>query len=97
MNTLEQMPAIEYEAAIEQFIEEAAQWDGSLPIGTFFEAWTGVASRQLALEIQAQVKGDQLVLSASPDSPLLVYDNYIWLDDGRKVVIRLVTPAEAVM
>ncbi len=38
MNTLEEMPVAEYEAALERFIEEAGHWDGSLPVETFFEA-----------------------------------------------------------
>ena len=38
MRTLKEMPVARYEAAIERFIEEAAHWDGSLSVETFFEA-----------------------------------------------------------
>lgn len=90
MKTLEKMPLGEYETVIERFIEEAARWDGSLPVETFFDAWATLESRQEQVEIQAQVKGDRLVLAAPPDSSLRVQDNRIWLQDGRQVVIRLV-------
>ncbi len=90
MKTLEKMPLGEYEAVIERFIEEAARWDGSLPVETFFDAWATLESRKEQVEVQAQVKGDRLVLVAPPDSSLRVQDNRIWLQDGRQVVIRLV-------
>lgn len=90
MKTLEKMPLGEYETVIERFIEEAARWDGSLPVETFFDAWAALESRKDQVEVQAEVKGDRLVLAASPDSSLRVQGNRIWLQDGRQVVIRLV-------
>jgi len=90
MKTLEEMPVGEYEAVIERFIEEAARWDGALPVETVFDAWAALESRQEQVEVQAQLKGDHLVLTVPPDSPLRVQDNRIWLQDGRQVVIRLV-------
>ena len=90
MKTLEKMPLGEYETVIERFIEEAARWDGSLPVETFFDAWATLENRQEQVEIQAQIKGDRLVLVAPPDSSLRVQDNRIWFQDGRQVVIRLV-------
>lgn len=94
MKTLEEMPVARYEAAIERFIEEAAHWDGSLPVETFFEAWEAIDRRRTTLEIQAQVVRDRLVLMAPSESPLVVRDNRIQLEDGREVVITLV-PAGA--
>lgn len=94
MKTLEEMPVAGYEAAIEQFIEEAAQWDGSLPVKTFLEAWETIEQRRTVLKIKAQVVHDRLVLRAPSESPLVVQDNRIQLEDGREVVIELV-PAEA--
>lgn len=88
------MPVAEYKAVIERFIEEAAQWDGSLPIETFFEAWAAIERRKKPVEVQARVEGEYLVLTAPPDSPLMVQGNRIWLEDGRQVVINLV-PAQA--
>jgi len=90
MKTLEKMPLDEYETVIERFIEEAARWDGSLPVETFFDAWAALESRKDQVEVQAEVKGDRLVLAAPPDSALRVQGNRIWLQDGRQVVIRLV-------
>jgi hypothetical protein len=91
MKTLEQMPLGEYETVIERFIEEAARWDGSLLVETFFDAWAALESRKDQVEVQAEVKGDRLVLAAPPDSSLRVQGNRIWFQDGRQVVIRLVT------
>jgi hypothetical protein len=91
MKTLEEMPVAEYEAVVERFIEEAARWDGSLPVETFFETWAAVKSRKMTVEVQAQIEHDHLVLTAPPDSPLTVQDNRIWLEDGRQVVIKLVS------
>ncbi len=96
MKTLEKMPLGEYETVIERFIEEAARWDGSLPVETFFDAWAALESRKDQVEVQAEVKGDRLVLAAPPDSSLRVQGNRIWFQDGRQVVIRLVaTPMAA--
>ena len=91
MKTLEEMPVAEYEAVVERFIEEAARWDGSLPVKTFFEAWAALERSKETVEVQAHVEDDRLVLTAPPDSPLTVQDNRIWLEDGRQVVIRLVS------
>ncbi|MBM4460891.1 MAG: hypothetical protein FJ011_24540 [Chloroflexi bacterium] len=96
MKTLEKMQLGEYETVIERFIEEAAQWDGSLPVETFFDTWAALECRKEPVEVQAQVKGDRLVLAAPPDSSLRVQDNRIWLQDGRQVVIRLVAAPMAV-
>lgn len=90
MKTLEEVSVAEYEAIVERFIEEAAQWDGSLPVETFFDTWAAIESRKVTLEIQAQIEDDHLVLTALPDSPLTVQDNRIWLEDGRQVIIRLI-------
>ncbi len=90
MTTLEDMPVTEYETAIERFIEEAAQWEGSLPVETFFHAWEEIERRRTALELKARVVHDRLVLMAPPDSPLVVHDNRIQLEDGRELVITLV-------
>lgn len=46
MKTLEGMSVDEYEAAIDRFIEKAAQWDGSLPAETFFATWKALESRK---------------------------------------------------
>ena len=90
MKTLEKMPLGEYETVIERFIEGAARWDGSLPVETFFDAWAALERRKDQVEVQAEVKGDRLVLAAPPDSSLRVQGNRIWFQDGRQVVIRLV-------
>lgn len=90
MNTLEEMPVAEYEAAIERFIEEAGHWDGSLPVETFFEAWEAIEQRRATLEIQARIVHDRLVLTSPPKSPLVVQDNRIQLEDGRELIITLV-------
>ncbi len=92
MKTLEEMPVAEYEAVVERFIEEeVAQWDGSLPVETFFEAWAALERRKETVEVQACVEDDRLVLTAPPGSPLTVQDNRIWLEDGRQVVLKLIS------
>jgi hypothetical protein len=91
MKTLEEMPVAEYEVVVERFIEEAARWDGSLPVETFFAAWAAIESRKMTVEVEAQIGRDHLVLTAPADSPLTVQENRIWLEDGRQVVIRLVS------
>jgi hypothetical protein len=91
METLKEMSVAEYEAVVERFIEEAAQWDGSLPVETFFEAWAAIERRKETVEVQACVEDDRLVLTAPPDSPLTVQDNRIWLEDGRQVVLKLIS------
>lgn len=90
MKDLESIPLDEYETVIERFIEEAAQWDGSLPVETFLDTWAMLEGQKEHIEIQAQVAGDHLVLAAPPDSALRAQDNRIWLQDGRQVVIHLV-------
>jgi hypothetical protein len=90
MKTLQEMSATEYEAVMDRFIEKAAQWDGSLPIETFFEAWAEIERHKANLQVQAQIKGNQLVLTAPPDSPLVVQGNQIRLEDGRQVTIQLI-------
>jgi hypothetical protein len=89
MKTLEGMSVDEYETAIDRFIEKAAQWDGALPVETFFATWKALESRRSPVEIQAHIKDDHLVLAAPPGCPLRVRDDRIWLEDGRQVVIRL--------
>jgi len=79
------------EAVVERFIEEASRWDGSLPVETFFEDWAAIERRKETVEVQACVEDDRLVLTAPPDSPLTVQDNRIWLEDGRQVVLKLIT------
>lgn len=94
MKTLEEMSIDEYEATIEQFIEEAAHWDGSLSVETFFETWETIEQHRTTVEIKAQVIHDRLVLMSPPESPWAVQDNRIRLEDGRELVITLV-PAGA--
>jgi len=91
MKTLEEMPVAEYEAVVERFIEEASRWDGSLPVETFFEVWAAIERRKETVEVQACIEDDRLVLTAPPDSPLTVQDNRIWLEDGRQVVLKLIS------
>ena len=91
MKTLEEMPVAEYEAVVERFIEEAARWDGSLPVKTFFETWAALERPKETVEVQAHIKDDRLVLTAPPESPLTVKDNRIWLEDGRQVVLKLIS------
>lgn len=93
MKTLETMPIDKYEAVIDQFIKDAAQWDGSLPLETFMTTWEALEQRRTILEIKAQVVNDRLVLATPPDSPLTIRDNRILLEDGREVVITLITEA----
>jgi len=90
MKGLEGIPLDEYKTVIERFIEEAAHWDGSLPVETFFDTWATLESQKEHIEIQAQIAGDHLVLVAPPDSALRAQGNRIWLQDGRQVVIDLV-------
>lgn len=89
MKTLEEMPLDQYEATMQQFIRDAADWDGSLPIETFFEVWEALDQKRTVLEIKAQVVSDRLILAVSPDSPLMVQGNRILLEDGRAVIITL--------
>lgn len=89
MKTLEEMPVEQFEATIQQFIQNAAEWDGSLPIETFFEAWEALEQQRTILEIKAQVVSDRLMLVVPADSPLTVQGNRILLEDGREVVITL--------
>lgn len=93
MNTLEEMPIDQYENTIKHFIQEAAEWDGSLPVETFLETWEALDQRRTILEISAQVVSDRLVLVVPPDSPLMVQGNRILLEDGREVIINLMISA----
>lgn len=52
--TVEEMSVAEYDAAIEKFIQEAAEWDGALPLATFFEAWA--ALEQLRTDLDSSDK-----------------------------------------
>lgn len=91
MKTLEEMPIDQYEATMQQFIQDAAEWDGSLPMETFLEAWEALDQRRIILEIKAQVVSDRLMLAVPADSPLTVQGNRILLEDGREVIITLMT------
>ena len=87
--TIENIPAEEFEQIVDRFIEQAAAWDGDLPVETFFEAWDVLASEEAPLEVQAVVVGNELLLETLPESPLTARGSHILLEDGRELVIRL--------
>jgi hypothetical protein len=89
MTSLQEMQPAEYEAAIARFLEEAAEWDGTLPIDTFMQTWDAIEQRRETLHIRAQLIQNRLVLRVPPESPLTVIENRIQLEDGRELVIDL--------
>ncbi len=89
LRTIESIPAEEFEQIISRFIEQAAAWDGALPVETFFEAWNDLADEKAPLEVQAVIVDNELLLETSPESPLTTRGSRILLEDGRELVIRL--------
>jgi len=96
--TIENIPAQEFEQIVERFIEQAAAWDGTLPVETFFAAWDALAGGEAPLEVQATVVDGELHLETPSESPLTANGSRIRLEDGRELIIRLqsVQPALAV-
>ncbi|MCP4539505.1 MAG: hypothetical protein GY832_20405 [Chloroflexi bacterium] len=41
--TIDNIPTEEFEQIVDQFIEQAAAWDGALPVKVFFDAWTALS------------------------------------------------------
>ena len=89
LRTIESIPAEEFEQIVNQFIEQAAAWDGALPVEAFFEAWDGPVDEKAPLEVQAVIVDNELLLETSPESPLTAQGSRILLEDGRELVIRL--------
>jgi hypothetical protein len=87
--TIENIPAEEFEQIVDRFIEQAAAWDGALPVEDFFEAWDVLADEGTPLEVQAVIVGNELLLETPPESPLTARGSRILLEDGRELVIRL--------
>jgi len=50
--TIENIPAKEFEQIMARFIEQAAAWDGALPIEDFFGAWEVLADEKAPLEVR---------------------------------------------
>ncbi len=90
MTSLDRVADQEFEQLVERFIAQLSEWDGALPIDTFFTAWAEVDAQRRVPEIEARVVGDDLQLAAPPDSPVTVEGNRIHWEDGHEVVIRLV-------
>jgi hypothetical protein len=87
--TIENIPAEEFEQIVDRFIEQAAAWDGALPVEEFFKAWDVLADKDTPLEVQAVIVGNELLLETPPESPLTARGSRILLEDGRELVIRL--------
>ena len=87
--TIENIPAEEFEQIVDRFIEQAAAWDGALPIEDFFEAWEVLADEDAPLEVQAMIVDNELLLETPPESPLTARGSHILLEDGKELIIRL--------
>ena len=87
--TIENIPAGEFEQIVDRFIEQAAAWDGALPIEDFFEAWEALAAEDTPLEVQAVIVDNELLLETPPESPLTARGSHILLEDGKELIIRL--------
>ncbi len=87
--TIDNIPTEEFEQIVDQFIERAAAWDGTLPADVFFDAWNTLADEDTPLEVDAVIVGNELVLETPPESPLTARGSRICLEDGRELVIRL--------
>ncbi len=87
--TIDNIPEEEFEQIVDQFIKQAAAWDGALPADTFFDAWGALANEDAPLEVEAVIVNNELVLETPPESPLTARGSRIWLEDGRELIIRL--------
>ena len=87
--TIDNIPGKEFEQIVDQFIEQAAAWDGALPVDVFFDTWNALENEDAALEVDAVIVDNELVLETPPESPLTARGSRIWLEDGRELVIRL--------
>jgi len=80
-----------FDKAIERYISWASEWDGALSADVFFGVWADFQHRDRPVELHAHIVEGRLQLSAPPESSVRVYDNRIYLEDGRELVIQLET------
>ena len=87
--TIDMISQQEFDEAIEQYISWASEWDGALPADVFFGVWADLQHRERPVELQARIVEGRLQLTPMPGSSVRVWDNRIYLEDGRELVIRL--------
>jgi len=87
--TIDNIPGKEFKQIVDQFIKQAAAWDGALPADAFFDACGTLADEDTPLKVDAVIIDNELVLETPPESPLTAQGSRIWLEDGRELIIRL--------
>ena len=87
--TIDTISQPEFDEAIEQYISWASEWDGALPADVFFGLWADLQRRERPVELRARIVEGRLQLIPMPGSSVRVWDNHIYLEDGRELVIRL--------
>ncbi len=89
LTIIESIPEQEFENNIQEYIAWAAAWDGALPSDVFFGVWADLQQEKRPLEIKAQIVHGRITFTTSPESPIKVVNNTIYLEDGRELVINL--------
>ncbi len=84
------------EQIVTDFVARDGPGPGDLPADTFFALWERFEAerREQVIELEQDIIGGEIVLSVAPTSSDLVQveRNEIWLEDGRRIVLRLRRP-----
>jgi hypothetical protein len=87
--TLDDLTNEEFDHLIDQYIEQSAQWDGTLPLDTMLETWAEIERRKQPLMVRVRLVGDRISLEAPPECPLTVRGpRTLVLEDGRELTLE---------
>lgn len=92
----EDLSSEELEQIVTNFIARDGPGPGDLPADTFFALWTQFEAQRRAqvIELEQDIIAGKIVLSVAPTSPaqVVVEQNAIRLEDGRRIVLHLRRP-----
>ena len=84
--TLDTLTNEEFDQLVEQHIDQAAQWDGTLPLDTILETWATIEHRKQPPVVRIRLVEGQIVLETPPESPLSVQgSSTLILEDGSEL------------
>lgn len=95
--TLHDLADDEFDQLIDQYIEQSAKWDGTLPLGTILETWNEIEQRKEPLRVRVRLVGGEFVVDTPPESPIVVRGPHtLVLENGSELTLEFEgVPAEA--